>query len=85
MFVPYILQDNKVICIEVGESSCRQYYLKAKGVKPTDVYVLQDTTSVQASADQIRRMIKDFDGDCSGLSGRIRRNDRRKSSETSEH
>ena len=63
MFVRYVLQDNKVIQIEVGEGSYKPYYLKAKGIKPTGVYVRQGASSVQASPDQIRRMIKESDGD----------------------
>lgn len=63
MFVRYVLQDNKVIQIEVGEGSYKPYYLKSKGMKPTGVYVRQGASSVQASPDQIRRMIKDSDGD----------------------
>ncbi|MDO4261195.1 MAG: putative DNA binding domain-containing protein [Eubacteriales bacterium] len=63
MFVRYVLQDNKVIRIEVGEGSYKPYYLKSKGMKPTGVYVRQGASSVQASPDQIRRMIKDSDGD----------------------
>ena len=35
MFVRYVLQDNKVIRIEVGEGSYKPYYLKSKGMKPT--------------------------------------------------
>ncbi len=63
MFVRYVLQDNKVIQIEVGEGSYKPYYLKSKGMKPNGVYVRQGASSVQASPDQIRRMIKDSDGD----------------------
>ncbi|MCC8060480.1 MAG: putative DNA binding domain-containing protein [Clostridiales bacterium] len=63
MFVRYILQDNNVIRIEVGEGSYKPYYLKTKGIKPTGVYVRQGASSVPASPDQIRRMIKDYDGD----------------------
>ena len=63
MFVRYVLQDNKVIRIEVGEGSYKPYYLKAKGIKPTGVYVRQGASSMQASPDQIRRMIKESDGD----------------------
>lgn len=63
MFVRYVLQENKVIQIEVGEGSYKPYYLKSKGMKPTGVYVRQGASSVQASPDQIRRMIKDSDGD----------------------
>ena len=63
MFVRYVLQDNKVIRIEVGEGSYKPYYLKAKGMKPAGVYVRQGTSSVQASPEQIRQMIKESDGD----------------------
>ena len=63
MFVRYVLQDNKVIRIEVGEGSYKPYYLKSKGMKPAGVYVRQGASSVQASPDQIRRMIKESDGD----------------------
>ncbi len=63
MFVRYVLQENKVIQIEVGEGSYKPYYLKSKGIKPTGVYVRQGASSVQASPDQIRKMIQDSDGD----------------------
>ena len=63
MFVRYVLQENRVIQIEVGEGSYKPYYLKSKGMKPTGVYVRQGASSVQASADQIRRMIKDAEGE----------------------
>ena len=63
MFVRYVLQDNKVIQIEVGEGSYKPYYLKSKGMKPNGVYVRQGASSVQASPEQIRKMIKDSDGD----------------------
>ncbi len=63
MFVRYVLQKNKVIRIEVSEGSYKPYYLKSKGLKPNGVYVRQGATSVQASPEQIRQMIKDSDGD----------------------
>ena len=63
MFVRYVLQDNKVIRIEVNEGSSKPYYLKSKGLKPTGVYVRQGTSSVPASPAQIRQMIKESDGD----------------------
>ena len=47
MFVRYVLQENKVIRIEVGEGSYKPYYLKSKGLKPAGVYVRQGATSVQ--------------------------------------
>lgn len=63
MFVRYIIQDNKVIQIEVGEGSYKPYYIKSKGMKPNGVYVRHGASSVQASPDQIRKMIKESDGD----------------------
>lgn len=63
MFIRYVLQENKVIRIEVGEGSYKPYYLKSKGMKPNGVYVRQGASSVQASPDQIRMMIKDSDSD----------------------
>lgn len=63
MFVRYVLQESKVIQIEVGEGSYKPYYLKSKGMKPSGVYVRQGASSVPASPEQIRRMIKESDGD----------------------
>ena len=63
MFVKYTIQDNKVVRISVGEGSYKPYYLKAKGLKPSGVYVRQGTSAAQASPEQIRAMIKDSDGD----------------------
>lgn len=63
MFIKYILQDNKVVKITVGEGSYKPYYLKSKGLKPSGVYVRQGATSTQASPEQIRQMIKESDGD----------------------
>ncbi|MCC8138721.1 MAG: ATP-binding protein [Lachnospiraceae bacterium] len=59
-FSPY---NNEVIQIEVGEGSYKPYYLKSRVMKPSGVYIRQGASSVQASSDQIRRMIKDSDGD----------------------
>lgn len=63
MFVRYVLQDDKVIRIEVGQGLNKPYFLKNKGMKPSGVYVRQGASSVQASFEQIRKMIKDADGD----------------------
>lgn len=63
MFIKYTLQDNKVIKIAVGEGSYKPYYLKSKGLKPSGVYIRQGASSVQASPEQIRQLIKDSDGD----------------------
>jgi len=63
MFIKYILQDSKVIRIEVAEGSYKPYYLKSKGIKPAGVFIRQGASSVQASPEQIRQMIKCSDGD----------------------
>ena len=63
IFVKYILEDNHVIRIEIGEGSYKPYYLKSKGIKPSGVYIRQGASSVQASPEQIRQMIKNADGD----------------------
>lgn len=63
MFVRYTIQENKVVRIMVSEGTNKPYYLKSKGLKPSGVYIRQGTSSVPASAEQIRRMIKDSDGD----------------------
>lgn len=63
MFIKYTLQENKVVKITVGEGSYKPYYLKSKGLKPSGVYIRQGASSVPASPEQIRQMIKDSDGD----------------------
>ncbi len=63
MFVKYTIQDNKVVKITVSEGANKPYYLRGKGLKPSGVYVRQGASSVQSSAEQIRRMIRDTDGD----------------------
>ena len=55
MFVRYVLQDNQVIRIEVGEGSYKPYYLKSKGLKPNGVYVRQGASSAPASPELIGR------------------------------
>lgn len=63
MFVRFTLQENKVVRISVSEGANKPYYLKSKGLKSSGVYVRQGSSSAPASPDQIRRMIKDGDGD----------------------
>ena len=62
MFVKYSL-SNSVISAEVSEGTAKPYYLKSKGLKPSGVYVRQGASSVPASTEQIRQMIKLSDGD----------------------
>lgn len=63
MCVKYVIQDNKVVRISVNEGTNKPYYLKSKGIRPGGVYVRQGTSSVPASHEQIRQMIKESDGD----------------------
>lgn len=63
IFIKYTLEENKIIRIEVGEGSFKPYYLKSKGLKPSGVYIRQGASSVPASPEQIRQMIKNADGD----------------------
>ncbi|OUP81028.1 transcriptional regulator [Lachnoclostridium sp. An169] len=63
MFVKYTLANDRIIRIEIAEGSCKPYYLKGKGLKPSGVYVRQGASSVPASPEQIRQMIKTTDGD----------------------
>ena len=63
MFVRFTIQDNTVIRITVSEGTNKPYYLKGKGLKPSGVFVRQGTSSVPASPEQIRQMIKENDGD----------------------
>ena len=63
MFVRFTIQENKVVRITVSEGANKPYCLKGKGLKPSGVYVRQGASSVPASPEQIRRMIKESDGD----------------------
>ena len=63
MFVRYSIQENKAVRITVSEGTNKPYYLRAKGLKPNGVFVRQGASSVPASPEQIRQMIKDSDGD----------------------
>jgi ATP-dependent DNA helicase RecG len=63
LFVRFTLQDNRVIKIDVSEGSFKPYYLKSKGLKPSGVLIRQGASSAPASFEQIRRMIKESDGD----------------------
>ncbi|MDY3092480.1 MAG: putative DNA binding domain-containing protein [Erysipelotrichaceae bacterium] len=66
MFVKYeaiILEDKKVIVIKVQRGTDRPYYLGNKGLKPAGVYVRNGTSTDPASEANIRKMIKETDGD----------------------
>ncbi|MCH5197049.1 MAG: putative DNA binding domain-containing protein [Oscillospiraceae bacterium] len=63
MFIKYKLNDNKTISIDIAEGTAKPYYIKSKGIKPSGVFVRQGASSVPASPEQIRQMIKLSDGD----------------------
>lgn len=66
MFVHYqtIEEDGKdVVKVEVQRGTDRPYYLIKKGMRPEGVYVRQGYSSVPASDNAIRHMIKETDGD----------------------
>ncbi|MBE6074283.1 MAG: AAA family ATPase [Selenomonas ruminantium] len=57
------IEQHAVIRIIVSEGTNKPYYLIKNGLKPSGVYVRQGSATVQASAEQIRKMIKASDGD----------------------
>ena len=60
----FIIESGRsAVKIDVAQGTKRPYYLREKGMKPSGVYVRQGTSSVPASEDAIRRMIKESDGD----------------------
>lgn len=63
MFVKYTIQEKRIVRITISEGTNKPYYLRSKGLKPSGVYVRQGPSSVQASSEQIRQMIKENDGD----------------------
>ena len=62
MFINYDVSEAG-IKITVQEGTNKPYYLADKGLKPMGVYVRQGASSVPASSEQIRQMIKLTDGD----------------------
>lgn len=57
------IENKNVIIIKVQRGASRPYYIADKGLKPSGVYIRQGTSSVPASEDYIRQMIKETDGD----------------------
>jgi ATP-dependent DNA helicase RecG len=56
-------EDKNIIKLTINQGTKKPYYLLDKGLKPSGVYVRSGTTSVPASEDAIRMMIKLTDGD----------------------
>ena len=57
------IENKDVIIIQVQRGALRPYYIADKGLKPSGVYVRQGSSSVPASEESIRKMIKETDGD----------------------
>ncbi|MDY3982514.1 MAG: putative DNA binding domain-containing protein [Veillonellaceae bacterium] len=59
-----VREENKsIIKINVLEGINKPYYLLAKGLRPSGIYIRQGTATVKASSEAIRQMIKQSDGD----------------------
>lgn len=66
MFVHYEIicaQERRILAVTVQKGVDRPYYLAAKGLKPSGVYVRSGTSADPVSDGAIRRMIKETDGD----------------------
>ncbi|MCY7008225.1 putative DNA binding domain-containing protein [Fusobacterium simiae] len=57
------IENKDIIVIQVQRGALRPYYIAEKGLKPSGVYVRQGSSSVPASEENIRQMIKETDGD----------------------
>ena len=57
------IENKNIIIIKVQRGASRPYYIAEKGLKPSGVYIRQGNSSVPASEDYIRQMIKETDGD----------------------
>ena len=58
------INTKDIVRVQVQKGTHAPYYLVGKGIRPEGVFVRQGTSSVPASEDAIRRMIKESDGDC---------------------
>lgn len=66
MFTSCEIQNKKgkeIIAVHVQRGTRRPYYIAEKGLRPAGVYVRQGSSSVPATEDAIRQMIKETDGD----------------------
>ena len=57
------MQEKLVIVITVQKGTECPYYLASKGLRPEGVFVRQGASSVPATENAIRKMIKETDGD----------------------
>ncbi|EGO64361.1 RNA-binding domain-containing protein [Acetonema longum] len=66
MFVKYsyeVMEGKNIIKVIVQKGTDCPYYIAKKGMRPEGVYVRQGSSSVPASENAIRQMIKETDGD----------------------
>lgn len=66
MFVHYetiSVENRDIVALTVQQGTDRPYYLAAKGLKPSGVYVRNGTSTDPSTDTAIRRMIKETDGD----------------------
>lgn len=66
MFLHYetlTIDGKKIVAIDIQQGTERPYYIAKKGLRPEGVYVRQGYSSVSATDTEIRRMIKETDGD----------------------
>jgi len=57
-------EGKDLVKITIQKGTSRPYYLSAKGLTPSGVYIRQGTSTVPATDEAIRKMIKETDGDC---------------------
>lgn len=66
MFVTYEnkqMENKDILVIQVQQGTERPYYLAAKGLKPSGVFLRQGSSSAPSSESAIRKLIKETDGD----------------------
>ena len=54
--------EKKIICVSVIRGTKRPYHLTDKGLKPSGVFVRHGVSSVPATDEAIRQMLRDSDG-----------------------
>ena len=60
-FVSTSYNEDGVLCIQVESGNQKPYYLKAKGLKPSGVYIRYGRNKSQATQEEISRMIRERD------------------------
>ncbi len=66
MFVRYevhTIEEKEIVSVTIQKGTDRPYYLAAKGLKPSGVYVRHGSSSDPSTDTAIRQMIRETDGD----------------------